>query len=136
LIAVLRRAFQAVESEKGARLRPVGLPAAHYSVLINVAEAPGLSGAVLARRLGVTPQNIASLLVRLEGLNLLERRAHSRHGHVQEVYLTAEGENVIKVADAVVSTLEADVIMMLGPEDAAHLRHLLGRLATGLTSAD
>jgi len=135
LLAVLRRCFQAVEAEKGGRLRPVGLPAAHYSLLINVSETPGLSGAVLARRLGVTPQNVATLLSRLEGAGLLERRAHDRHGHVQEVYLTPEGEKLIRTADAVVAGVDADVVTLLGDEDAAQLRRILGRLTAGLTKA-
>ena len=73
----LRRTYQTAEKEKDARLSAVGLRAAHYSVLINVAESPGLSGAVLARTLSVTPQNIASLAAKLDQMGLLERRPRS-----------------------------------------------------------
>lgn len=132
VISLLRRGFQAVEAEKGERLRPVGMRAAHYSLMINVAMEPGLSGAVLARRLGVTPQNVATLVSRLEGSGLLARRTHPRHAHVQEVYLTPEGERAISSADEVVRQMEADVTGLLGPEDTAHLRRILDHLASEL----
>lgn len=135
LISTLRRTFQAVEAEKGARLRPVGLRAAHYSLMINLAETPGLSGADLARRLGVTPQNVAILVARLERNGLLERRTHSRHEHVHELYLTAEGDRVIAAGDDVVRALEVDINQVLGAEDAAHLRCLLDRLTDRLSGA-
>jgi DNA-binding MarR family transcriptional regulator len=129
----VRQAFQALEAEKGARLRPVGLRSAHYSLMINIAETPGLSGAELARRLSVAPQNVAALASRLEREGLLERRAHQRHAHVQELYLTAQGQRVISAADEVVGALEADIVALLGDEDAAHLRRILANLVDGLT---
>jgi DNA-binding MarR family transcriptional regulator len=135
LIWILRQAFQAVESEKGARLRPVGLRAAHYSLMINIAQTPGLSGAAVARRLSVAPQNVAALANRLEREGLLERRAHERHAHVQELYLTAEGEQLISAADEVVGALEADITGLLGDEDAAHLRRILTDLVEGLSGS-
>lgn len=132
IIVALRRAFLTVEAEKGARLRPVGLHAAHFSLMINIAESPGLSGAVLARTLGVTPQNVASLATRLQASGLIERRAHRRHEHIQELYLTPKGEEVVAAADAIVAGLEADIARVLGEEDAAHLRRILARLLADL----
>ncbi len=132
LIWMLRQAFQAVEAEKGARLQPIGVRAAHYSLMINLAEAPGLSGAALARRLSVAPQNVASLVGRLEREGLIERRSHHRHGHVQELYLTSDGEQLISVADAAVGAFEDDLGQLLGDEDAATLKRILMRLVNGL----
>jgi DNA-binding MarR family transcriptional regulator len=135
LIWMLRRAFHAVEAEKGVRLQPVGLRAAHYSLMINVAERPGLSGAALARRMSVAPQNVAALASRLERQGLLERRAHPRHGHVQELYLTPAGESLISLADEVVAGLEADIVAMLGSTDARRLRRMLADIADRFPSA-
>ncbi|MFC4631424.1 MarR family transcriptional regulator [Promicromonospora alba] len=49
---------------------------------------PCLTGAELARRLDVTPQAVASLVARLDDKGQLERRAHPRHRHIQELHLT------------------------------------------------
>lgn len=125
---LLRRAVQVVESEKGARLMPLGLHAAHYSLLVNVAETPGVTGADLARRLAVTPQNIASLVARLQARKLLERRPHPRHGHVLELFLTRSGKSLVARADKVVEGLESDLVDTLGARDSAHLQRIITRL--------
>lgn len=52
----LRRAELAVQTLKEQRLRPLGLAASHYTLLISVHSEPGLTGAELARRLNVTPK--------------------------------------------------------------------------------
>lgn len=52
----LRRAEWAVQARKDQRLRPLGLAAAQYTLLISVHSDPGLTGAELARRLNVTPK--------------------------------------------------------------------------------
>lgn len=52
----LRRAELAVQTLKEQRLRPLGLAASHYMLLISVHSEPGLTGAELARRLNVTPR--------------------------------------------------------------------------------
>lgn len=52
----LRRAELAVQTLKEQRLRPLGMAAAHYTLLMSVHSEPGLAGAELARRLNVTPR--------------------------------------------------------------------------------
>ncbi|MFL1380814.1 MarR family winged helix-turn-helix transcriptional regulator, partial [Nocardiopsis protaetiae] len=88
----LRRAFYAVDAEKERRLRGTGVSGPHYAVLMHVHLNAGISSAELARRLQVSPQNIAGLVSRLEDMGWLERRTHPRHRHVRELYLTEAGE--------------------------------------------
>lgn len=124
----LRRAFHAVEAAKEARLRDVGITGAHYAILINLGVAPGITGAEVARRLRVTPQNIASLVAKLEERGWVLRREHERHSHVRELHLTDAGRRILDVADQEVTALERTLQEMLG-DDAAVLRGLLERLA-------
>ena len=102
---------------------------AHYSLLISVHSDPGLTGAEVARRLNVTPQAVASLADRLESRRQLERRAHPRHRHVQELYLTDEGREVLRRADAVVAEVEANIAQQLGQANTTRLRALLEKVA-------
>ncbi|GAA4624432.1 MarR family transcriptional regulator [Actinoallomurus vinaceus] len=125
----LRRTESAVQALKEQRLRPLGMAAAHYSLLMRVHADPGLTGAELARRLNVTPQAVASLVARLEDRGQLERRPHPRHRHVQELHLTDAGQDALRVADAVVAEIEQQITDKLGPEDAARLTALLGQAA-------
>jgi DNA-binding MarR family transcriptional regulator len=126
----LRRAEGAVQTLKEQRLRPLGMAVAHYSLLMSVHADPGLAGAEVARRLNVTPQAVASLVDRLEGRGQLERRSHPRHRHVQELYLTDAGREVLRRADAVVADVEELITQQLGTTNTARLRALLEKVAT------
>jgi DNA-binding MarR family transcriptional regulator len=77
----------------------------------------------------VTPQNIASLVAKLEARGLVTRHAHELHGHVRELRLTEAGQAAFEMADAHVTALEDDLIDDLGADDARALRSLLERLA-------
>jgi DNA-binding MarR family transcriptional regulator len=118
-----------MQAVKEQRLRSLGLSVAHYSLLISIHTHPGLTGAELARRMGVTPQAVAALADRLEGRGQLERRAHPRHRRVQELHLTAAGRAVLRLADAVVAEIELKITEQLGHADTATLRALLERVA-------
>ncbi|KPI23369.1 transcriptional regulator, MarR family [Actinobacteria bacterium OV320] len=124
----LRRAELAVQSLKEQRLRPLGMAAAHYTLLISVHDEPGLTGAELARRLNVTPQAIASLVARLESRGQLERREHPRHRHIQELHLTDAGREALRAADAVIVGIERQITNGLG-SGTAQLRALLDQVA-------
>lgn len=132
VIWALRRAGQAVDTEKEQRLRPSGLTGAQFAVLAHVAHRPGITGAELARALGVTPQNVTTLAARLQERGMLERRAHPSLAHVLELYLTADGRAALACADHALAMVDAEVAAMLGPDDVATLRGLLERVAAGL----
>jgi DNA-binding MarR family transcriptional regulator len=125
----LRRAELAVQALKEQRLRPLGMAAAHYTLLISVHAEPGLTGAELARRLNVTPQAVASLVARLESRGQLERREHPRHQHVQELHLTDAGRETLRAGDAVITDIERQITDDLGPDETAQLRALLDQVA-------
>lgn len=125
----MRRAEWAAQAWKDQRLRPLGLAAAQYTLLINVHSDPGLTGAELARRLNVTPQAVASQVARLEERGQLERRPHPRHRHVQELHLTDAGREVLRDADAVIVEIEQQIAEKLGPAKTSQLRALLDEVA-------
>ncbi|MFI0990400.1 MarR family winged helix-turn-helix transcriptional regulator [Streptomyces exfoliatus] len=129
LVWALRRAELAVQALKEQRLRPLGMMAAHYTLLMTVHAEPGLTGAELARRLNVTPQAVASLVARLEKREQLERRAHPRHGHVQELHLTDAGRTALRAADEAIAGIERQISGELSTQEAAQLRALLDRVA-------
>lgn len=132
VIWAARRAGMALNAAKEQQLRPLELPVSHYAVLAAIAFKTGATGAEIARELGVSPQNVASLTVRLERRGLVERQAHQRHRHVLEVIITPKGEKLLDAADAAVIELEKRITAVLGEQDAEVLRGLLERLADGL----
>jgi DNA-binding MarR family transcriptional regulator len=131
IIWLLRRAFHAVEAEKDLRLRSTGVSAAHYAILVNIGGFPGLTSAELARRLQVTPQNIAGLVSKLESTGWIERRTHPLHTHVRELHLTAGGRTALSLADNQVAELEESVVARLTASEADQLRSTLLKIESG-----
>lgn len=121
LLYGLRLSYVASETVKEQRLRSTPLVPAHYAVLINVRNAPGITASALARLLGVTPQNVAGLAKRLEQSGFLERKPHGLHTHVTELRLTEAGAAALTEADRKVAELEAHLTDRLGPERSARL---------------
>jgi len=134
IIWALRRAELAVQSLKDRQLRPVGMAASHYALLVSVDSEPGLAGATLARRLNVTPQAVASLVAKLVERGLIERRHHPRHPHVQELHLTDAGRDALQYADTVMERIEQHVLDLLGVQQGEEFRLMLETLASALPS--
>jgi DNA-binding MarR family transcriptional regulator len=131
----LRRADHAVQRAKEPGLRAVGVPQAHYALLMQVHTFPGLSGAEIGRRLGVTTQAVALLATKLEGQGLLERRTHPRHRNVKEFHLTDAGLDALQAAETVITETEKRVCDALGTERSEQLRSLLDAVIEALTPA-
>ncbi|MEU3935960.1 MarR family winged helix-turn-helix transcriptional regulator [Streptomyces sp. NPDC029044] len=128
VIRALRRTEVVVQGLKEQQLRSLGMGVAHYQLLVLIYAEPGLTGAEPARRLNVTPQAVASLVARLENRGQVERHAHPRHRHVQELHLTDTGREALRAADTVITRIEQTVTDALGPDDAAQLKTLLARV--------
>jgi DNA-binding MarR family transcriptional regulator len=122
---ILRRADLVVQTAKDRSLKPTGLTAAQYSLLMHVYVYPGLNGAELGRLMGVTTQAVALLAAKLEASGLLERRVHPRHRNIQEFALTEEGRQMLATADTSVGGVEDRIRGVLGPERTTQLRELL-----------
>jgi DNA-binding MarR family transcriptional regulator len=131
----IHRAELAVQAAKEPGLRTVGVPNAHYALLMTIRTYPGLSGAELGRRLGVTTQAVALLATKLQTRGLVERRIHPRHRNVQELHLTDAGDEALDQAEAVIVRLERRVYEALGPERYAQLRALLDDVVADLTGS-
>ena len=131
----VRRADLAIQALKDPGLREVGVPNSHYSLLMHVHVFPGLNGAELARRLGVTTQAVALLATKLEARGFLERRAHPRHRSVQEFHLTSAGREALHAADVVVTDVDDQVRAVLGEERSDQLHEMLTEIVQALGPA-
>ncbi|MFJ4818115.1 MarR family winged helix-turn-helix transcriptional regulator [Streptomyces sp. NPDC088801] len=125
----LRRAEWSVQARKDQRLRPLGLAAAQYTLLICIHSDPGLTGAELARRPKLTPQAVASQVARLEERGQLERRPHPRHRQVQELHLTDAGRDSLRDAGAVIVEIQQQMAEKLGAMKTAQPRTLFDEVA-------
>lgn len=115
-----RAVRQAIDGE----LHPLGLRIQEYRALIELRDNPSISGVSLAKRLQHSPQAIQPMLVRLESAGLVERRAGLSRSNL-EVRLTERGEDVLRLADSIVTALNTRVNTRLGSSTTAALLHLL-----------
>ena len=127
LLTAIKKAEQATQQAKDAAVGRAGLTKAQYNALLILDDAPGLTGAELARRCFVTPQAMNETVSRLERDGYIERRQHATHRHVLEVLLTASGKKALRAADAEVTALEHAVRAALDPGAQAALAAHLAR---------
>ena len=115
----LRRAANATAAELAARLTGLGLRQSDVSVLILIAENPGVTASALGRALDIQRANMVPLLNRLEDAGLIERAPLD--GKSFGLDLTPHGRERLGEARAVVEAFEAELIARVPPEHRAHL---------------
>ena len=104
---LLKRAQHALELTTERRLQSVGLTLAQYSALAALEASDGkLSNAELARRCSVTAQTMHRVVALLERNGWVTRKAHPRHGRIQDVILARKGKVTVVRAHKVVRGVE------------------------------
>jgi len=115
----LRRAANATAAELAGRLTEVGLRQSDVSVLILIAENPGVTASAVGRALDIQRANMVPLLNRLEAAGLIARAPID--GKSLGLDLTEHGRERLAEARRVVETFEAELISRVPAEHRAHL---------------
>jgi DNA-binding MarR family transcriptional regulator len=126
----LKRAQHLLRQRIDAQLRPLRLNAGLWSVLHELATAPGASSSEIARAAFQTPQTMGGLIQKLAGLGLVERR--QPRGRVVQNYLTGHGSTVYQQATQQIDELMGTVLTGLAPADRDQLAALLGGVIEAL----
>ncbi|GAB2446717.1 MarR family winged helix-turn-helix transcriptional regulator [Nocardia tengchongensis] len=128
----IKRAEQALMGAKNAALKPTGVTIPQYAALYVLSENPGISAAELARRCGVTPPTMNTVLTNLRDRGLIERTPHAWHRNVLETSLTDEGRKVMRAADKRAVPVERALAAEFTEAESAALIAMLERAATVL----
>lgn len=120
LLTTLYEAAQVGEATLNARLAPIGLSTAQWSILHVVGEHPGIAGATIARQGRVSPAAVTTMLQRLEATGLIERHAQP-HGRVLETYLTPSGHERLQAGDAIVKEVEQQLCSIPDERDLVRI---------------
>ncbi|MFF2073813.1 MarR family winged helix-turn-helix transcriptional regulator [Kitasatospora sp. NPDC058162] len=132
----IKRAEQALISEKSRALRAVDLTVPQYVTLLVLQQSSGMSGAQLARECMVTPQTMTTILTNLENKGLITRETSSVHQKVLVAKLTRSGRTLAKKADTLAREVEKRLTDALDDTEQAQLRELLERSAAALRKTD
>jgi DNA-binding MarR family transcriptional regulator len=119
----LKRAQHLLRLRIDAQMKPLNLNAGLWSVLHELARAPGASSSELARAAFQTPQTVGGLIQKLTDLGLVERR--QPRGRVVENHLTSQGRTAYQQATRQLDTLMGTVLADLTPADRDSLSALL-----------
>ena len=105
------------------QLRPVD-----FSVLSLVAHNPGITSRQLCTALGIQPPNLVGLVSALEKRLLLRRERHRDDGRAVSLYLTPDGQSMLRAAEETATRLEQDAAPRLSAAERKTLMRLLQKI--------
>lgn len=109
-------------------MRPFHLRPAQFSTLVLIAANPGARQKDLCEALRIEKANFVGLLDILERRKLVERRAEPNDRRRYAIYLTREGQALLKRASRVHAGMESDLKKRLPARGRAELLDNLKRL--------
>jgi DNA-binding MarR family transcriptional regulator len=121
------RLHQRISARAGQEFRRIGLSIPQFDLLSSLSEREGVSQQELAERLYVTKGNVSGLIDRLEASGLVERRALPQDRRCHALYLTAEGQRLVRDGLALQERLVGATLGQLPVGDIAQLDRLLGQ---------
>lgn len=115
------------------RAKGLWLSFPHSMVLMTLNEQPGLSGAQLARCLGVTAQTMNGLLVPLEQKGLIVREHDPDNARVLKSVLTNKGRQLLQQGMQEAGAVFAQMLGTMSERERGDFRHLLRRCIDALS---
>lgn len=103
-----------------------------WVVLYRLFETQGLTQCGLGERTVKDKTTITRILDRLQKKKLLERRRDTQDRRSQRIFLTAEGERVVRELIPLVRRFAAEAFADVPPEDRESLRRILTNIETRL----
>ena len=103
---LMKRILMGFRARLDEELRPRGVTTAQLQILHAIRNAPGSSGAHLARVCQMTPQSMQALIQKTEKDGWIERRKDRENDRVLVASLTKAGERLMRDAEAVVGRIE------------------------------
>ncbi|HEX4320526.1 MAG TPA: MarR family transcriptional regulator [Acidobacteriaceae bacterium] len=107
LAKLMKRMLTHFRAAMDEELKPYGVTGAQIKLLWAIRNAPGSSGAQVARICEVTPQTAQELIQKAEEGGWIVRGKDSVNERIVTAALTPEGDEMLRRADKVVSGIEA-----------------------------
>lgn len=104
-------------------LRPV-----EFSVLSLITHNPGITSRQLCGALGILPPNLVAMVGSLENRTLIRRERHAGDGRAVSLYLTADGERLMREAEKTATSLELEASDRLTAAERKTLIRLLRKI--------
>ena len=135
LPVVLRHSWYALNQAFRRRIAHLGLTPDQFTVLRNLAEAPGLTQRELGSRMASDPNTVAALTARMESEGWIERVACKRDRRANRLRLLAPGKRKFTAARGIALALQEEVSAFLHPVDLESFLGNLSQLARACQTA-
>jgi len=135
LPVLLRHSWYGLNQAFRRRIAHLELTPDQFTVLRNLAEAPGLTQRELCARMASDPNTVAALTARMAGAGWIERTACSRDRRANRLRLLPAGRRKLNRARRIAMDLQAEVSADLGSDELETLLDGLTRLARSCQSA-
>lgn len=118
------------------RLAPLGLSAAQFLVLSELANESVLTQRALAEKLGVEQATMANTLARMERDHLVLRKPHPDDRRAQLISLTDAAREIQDAAVSAAVKVNQSVLDGLPPAERELFLSMLGRVVSGMRDRD
>jgi DNA-binding MarR family transcriptional regulator len=108
-----------------AELDETGLTPIQWAALMSTSQRPGLDQSTLSREIYIDTSTIAGVVDRLEARGLMQRRLSPDDRRLRLLYLTDEGEALLKQASAAVHDIQKWLVLPLTVEERAVFTQLM-----------
>ena len=124
-VSLMKRILIHFRGQMDELLRPQGVTIAQLQVLYAIRNAPGSSGAQLARDCYVTPQTVQALLKHLEDGGFIVRGKDKVNDRIVTASLTGAGERLMESAEKTALTIQERLWQGVPDSDLSQLNELL-----------
>jgi DNA-binding MarR family transcriptional regulator len=122
---LFRRLHQLAVMRFTAELDETGLTPIQWAALMSTSQRPGLDQSTLSREIYIDTSTIAGVVDRLEARGLMQRRLSPDDRRLRLLYLTDEGEALLKQASAAVHDIQKWLVLPLTVEERAVFTQLM-----------
>lgn len=130
---LMKRIMTEFRTRMDEKLHPYGVTTAQVRLLGAIRNAPGSSGAQLARLCEITPQSAQALIQRAEEAGWIIREKDEVNDRILTVTLTPDGEKILKTADRVLRGIESHLWQGIPPRNLAAVIKVLETCLDNLT---
>ena len=122
---LFRRLHQLAVARFTAEMDEAGLTPIQWAALMTTSQRPGLDQSTLSREIHIDTSTIAGVLDRLEARSLIQRRPSPDDRRMRLLYLTAEGEALLKQASVSVLGMQKWLVAPLSPDERTVFMQLM-----------
>lgn len=125
---VLRAAAGVVEDRAARRFDQFGIRQSLFSLLVIIAEYPGLKQHEIGQILAIQQPNLVALINELESMGLVSREANAGDRRSYSLVISAEGSRILEQAKRVHAEHERRVAEAIAPMSLEEFKAVLGRI--------